>query len=77
MRLRGVGLYYSFLGNEPLARLANDLRKQGIAKTRQVLSLREYHSVKADDIARLKTTGIVETHQVPRPRILGPTWGKR
>lgn len=59
MRLRGVALHFRSVSNQPLARLASDLREQSIAETRQALRLREFRGVSADDVARLKAAGIV------------------
>jgi hypothetical protein len=59
VRIRGLALYYGFVGNIPLARLANDIREQEIAKTRQAFKLREFRGVSLEEIAKLEAIGIV------------------
>jgi hypothetical protein len=57
--MRGVGLYFRFAGNEPLARLAGQIREQGIAKTRRPFKLRDFRGVDPQDVARLENIGVV------------------
>ena len=58
-RMRGLALYYGFVGNAPLAKLAGDIREQEIAKTRPAFKLREFRGVSLEDIAKLEAMGIV------------------
>jgi len=58
-RMRGLALYYGFMGNESLARLAGEIREERVAKTRKAFRLREFRGVDLDDVARLEAVGIV------------------
>jgi hypothetical protein len=58
-RMRGLALYYGFVGNAPLARLASDIREQKIAKARQAFKLREFRGVSLEEVAKLEAVGIV------------------
>ena len=58
-RMRGLVLYYGFVGCERLARLAGEIREQRIAKTRKAFRLSEFVGVNGEDIARLEAAGIV------------------
>lgn len=58
-RLRGLALYFKFVGNEALARLASELREQRIAATRKAFKLGEFRGVDPENIARLEAAGIV------------------
>jgi hypothetical protein len=64
VRIRGLGLYYGFVGNAPLARLASDLREHEIAKTRQVFKLREFRGVNLEEVEKLEAIGIVTVEQM-------------
>jgi Domain of unknown function (DUF4332) len=63
-RMRGLALYYEFVGNVPLSRLASDIREQEIAKTRQAFKLREFRGVSREDVATLEAIGIVTVEQM-------------
>jgi DNA-binding transcriptional regulator YhcF (GntR family) len=58
-RMRGLALYFKFVGNLPLARLASDIREQEISKTRTIFKLREFRGVSLDEVSKLEATGIV------------------
>jgi hypothetical protein len=58
-RMRGLALYFSFGGNEPLARRASEIREQRIAKTRQAFKLRGFRGVDLEGIDRLEAAGVV------------------
>jgi len=64
VRIRGLALYYGFVGNVPLARLASDFREQEIAKTRQVFKLREFRGVSLEEVVKLEAIGIVTVEQI-------------
>jgi len=64
VRIRGLSLYYGFVGNIPLARLASDLREHETAKTRHAFRLREFHGVSLEEIAKLEALGIVTVEQM-------------
>jgi hypothetical protein len=63
-RMRGLALYYGFVGNAPLARLAGEIREQGIAKTRQAFKLREFRGVSLEEVAKLEAIGIITVEQM-------------
>lgn len=57
--MRALALYYQFIEDETLARLASKIRQQRIVKSRQAFKLGEFRGVQADDIRRLEAAGIV------------------
>jgi len=63
-RARGLALYYMFVGNALLARLASDIREQEITKTRQASNLREFRGVNLMHIEKLEARGIKSTEQM-------------
>lgn len=63
-RLRGVGLYYRFLGMPELAECANELREAGVADHRKALPLGKFLWVDEIDIARLRQVGIRDSQQM-------------
>jgi hypothetical protein len=58
-QMRALALYYRFVGNASLARLASDIREQEIAKTRKAFNLREFRGVRLEEVAKLEAIGIV------------------
>ncbi len=58
-RMRGLALYYQFVGNAFLAKLASDIREQEIAKARPGFKLREFRGVSLAEVAKLEAVGIV------------------
>jgi len=62
--LRGVALYFSFLGNRPLAETASGLREQAIARTRKAFPLREFPGIRPEHIAALEAAGIKDAGQL-------------
>jgi hypothetical protein len=58
-RMRGLVLYYGFVGNGLLARVAGDIRERETAKTRRAFRLGEFRGVSPQDVARLEAIGIV------------------
>lgn len=57
--VRGIALYYRFIGINPLEKLLSEIRGKEIAKTRRVLKLREFRGVQPVIIDRLEDIGIV------------------
>jgi hypothetical protein len=57
--MRGMALYYQFVGKPSLAKLASNLREQEIAKTRPVFKLRQFLGVSLEEVAKLEALGIV------------------
>jgi hypothetical protein len=62
--VRGVGLYYTWLGKEELASCAGAIREAGIARTRQSPALVEFLGVNPSDVERLASAGIGNTEQM-------------
>jgi len=63
-RVRGLALYYRFIGNTSLAKAAHALREEQTAKTRQVFKLRKFRGVDLDDVAKLEAVGIANVEQM-------------
>jgi hypothetical protein len=57
--VRGLALYYKFIGINSLAGILSEIREREIAKARKVLKLREFRDIHPEIIARLKDVGIV------------------
>jgi hypothetical protein len=58
-KMRGLALYYRFVGNSPLAKLASAIREHEIAATRRAFNLREFRGVSLEEVAKLEALGIV------------------
>jgi hypothetical protein len=58
-QVRGLALYYKFVGNSSLMKLAGALREKETAKTRQAFKLRKFRGVNLDDVGKLEAMGIV------------------
>lgn len=58
-QMRGLALYYQFVGKPSLAKLASSLREQEIAKTRQAFKLRKFRGISLEVTAKLESLGIV------------------
>lgn len=63
-RMRGVALYFKFIGQDALAQQASDLREQEIAKTRQSFKLGDFLGVDLDAINKLHSHGITNTDEM-------------
>lgn len=63
-QMRALALYYRFVGNAPMARLASKFREHEIAKTRKLFRLREFRGVNLEEIAKLEAIGIVSVEQM-------------
>jgi hypothetical protein len=62
--VRGVGLYYRFVGREELGSCAAAIREAGIARRRRSLSLRELPGLDERDVDRLADAGIRDAEQM-------------
>jgi len=62
--LRVLGLYYSFAGNQPLARAAASLREGAIAKGRARFKMSGFMGVDPEHMAALQTVGVVYVDQM-------------
>jgi hypothetical protein len=66
VHIRGVALYYSFTGEEALAKLAHEMREQEIAKTRRVFKLSEFRGVSPEAVEKLGRQGIINVDDMLR-----------
>lgn len=64
IRIRGVVLYFSYIGNSKMAASANEIRKAGISKDRPVFKLKNFLWVDQARVSRLKTVGITDITQM-------------
>lgn len=58
-QLRGLALYYQFIGNSLLANWASNMREQEVAQTRQAFKLRKFRGVSQEVVAKLDAVGII------------------
>jgi hypothetical protein len=63
-QVRGLALYYKFVGNSSLMKLAGALREKETAKTRHAFKLRKFRGVNLEDVAKLEAMGIVTVEQM-------------
>lgn len=63
-RMRGLALYFSFLGKVPLAKVAGEIREASIAQTRRSFKLRGFRGVNLDEIKKLEKIGIVTVNDM-------------
>jgi len=63
-QVRGLALYYRFVGNAALAQAAHALREERTAKTRQIFKLRKFRGVDLENVAKLEAIGIVNVEQM-------------
>ena len=63
-QMRALGLYYKFVGNERLAKVAGQIREAGIAQTRRTFKLAEFRGVNRADVAKLAAQGIVTVEEM-------------
>ncbi len=64
IRIRGVGLYFGYIGNNKMAATANGIRQAGISKDRRLFKLKDFLWVNQTHISRLKTVGITDITQM-------------
>jgi hypothetical protein len=64
VNVRGIGLYFKFLGQPTLAAAAFEVREQAINKTRQSFKLAEFRGIDLDHISCLKGVGIQNVEQM-------------
>jgi len=63
-QVRGLALYYRFVGNASLSKAAHALREEQTAKSRQIFKLHKFRGVDLEDIAKLEAIGIVNVEQM-------------
>jgi hypothetical protein len=64
VHIRGIALYYRFLGNANLARMVSDFREHEIKKFRHIFKLSEFRGVDQAAIVKLAYQGIVNVNQM-------------
>jgi Domain of unknown function (DUF4332) len=62
--IRGVALYYRFIGNKELAEAASILREKEIAIERKIFPLKDFRGVSEETLTALKTIGITEIDSI-------------
>jgi hypothetical protein len=63
-RMRGLALYFRFVGNARLARAASNIREKKIAKTRPSFKMGDFVGVNPENITKLNAAGIVTVDQM-------------
>jgi hypothetical protein len=64
IRIRGVGLYFAYIGNSQMAAIANGIRQAGISKHRSVFRLKDFLWVDQEHISQLRAVGIADIAQM-------------
>ena len=64
MRIRSVGLYFAYSGNDEMAAAANGIRQSGISRHRSFFKLEDFLWVDQAHISKLKTLGITDITQM-------------
>jgi hypothetical protein len=59
MQVRGLAMYFHFIGRPEMATLAHSIREAGTAKTRKVFRLEDFQGVNQKQVAQLEAAGIV------------------
>ncbi|MFP3897955.1 MAG: DUF4332 domain-containing protein [Dehalococcoidia bacterium] len=63
-KIRGVALYFCYVGNNELAATANRIREAGISNDRIAFKLKSFLWVNQAHLSRLKAIGIVDIRQM-------------
>jgi hypothetical protein len=63
-RMRGLGLYFEYLGKNRLAKIAGTLREREISKTRKPFKLRNFRGMSRGDVLKLEAIGIVSVQDL-------------
>ena len=61
---RGIGLYYRFIGNTPMASVASDIREKAIAGNRRALLLKDIKGVNQKYVELLREMSITNTQEM-------------
>ncbi len=64
IRIRGVALYFGYIGNNKMAATANGIREAGISKDRPLFKLKDFLWVNQAHVSKLKTVGITDIGQM-------------
>jgi len=63
-RIRGIALYFGYVGNNSMAATANGIREAGISKHRSFFKLKDFLWVNQAHVSKLKTAGIADIRQM-------------
>ena len=64
IKIRGVALYFGYIGNSDITAAANGIREAGISKHRSVFKLRDFLWVNQAHVSRLSAFGITDIQQM-------------
>lgn len=64
IRIRGVGLYFGYIGNDEMAAAANGIRQAEISKDRAPFKLLDFLWVSQTHVSKLKAVGVTNTSQM-------------
>ena len=64
IKIRGVALYFRYVGNNELAATANGIREAGISNDRTAFKLKDFLWVNQAHLSRLEALGIVDIRQM-------------
>jgi len=64
IKIRGVALYFGYVGNSEIAAAADGIREAGITRDRPVFKLKDFLWVNKAHVSRLKAIGITDIRQM-------------
>jgi hypothetical protein len=64
IRIRGIALYFGYIGNRRLAAATSGIREAGIGKHRSVFRLKDFLWVNQAHVSKLKSVGITDISQM-------------
>jgi len=64
IKIRGVALYFGYIGNSDVAATAGGIREAGISKDRPVFKLKDFLWVNQAHVSKLKAVGITDIHEM-------------
>jgi hypothetical protein len=64
IKIRGLALYFGYIGNSEMAATADGIRESGISKHRHVFKLKDFLWVNQTHVSKLSAFGITDVHQM-------------
>ena len=64
IKIRGVALYFGYIGDSKMAATANGIREAGISKDRPLFKLKDFLWVNQAHVSKLKIVGITDISQM-------------
>jgi hypothetical protein len=64
IKIRGLALYFGYIGNSEMAATADEIRGTGISKHRHVFKLKDFLWVSQAHVSKLRDFGITDIHQM-------------